>query len=110
MNVFEQKERQIRWELDVNDKLQELSEVPMMYQTIVDSLSEIKSLLLEKQKAPKDTILDNKDFIKLMGISGRTAQQWRDDGFIQFSQIGNKIYYRMSEIQRFLNNNLKTSV
>ena len=110
MNVFEQKERQIRWELDVNDKLQELSEVPMMYQTIVDSLSEIKSLLLEKQKAPEDTILDNKDFIKLMGISGRTAQQWRDDGLIQFSQIGNKIYYRMSEIQRFLNNNLKTSV
>jgi len=46
----------------------------MMYQTIVDSLSEIKSLLLEKQKAPEDTILDNKDFIKLMGISGRTAQ------------------------------------
>ena len=110
MNVFEQKERQVRWELEVNDKLQELSVVPTMYQTIVDSLSEIKSLLLEKQKAPEDTILDNKDFIKLMGISGRTAQQWRDDGFIQFSQIGNKIYYRMSEIQRFLNNNLKTSV
>ena len=110
MNVFEQKERQIRWELEVNDKLQELSVVPTMYQTIVDSLSEIKSLLLEKQKAPEDTILDNKDFIKLMAISGRTAQQWRDDGFIQFSQIGNKIYYRMSEIQRFLDNNLKISV
>jgi hypothetical protein len=46
-----------------------------MYQTIVDSLAEIKSLLLEKQKAPEDTILDNKDFIKLMGISARTAQQ-----------------------------------
>jgi len=46
-----------------------------MYQTIDDSLSEIKSLLLKKQKAPEDIIQDNKDFIKLMGISGRTAQQ-----------------------------------
>jgi predicted site-specific integrase-resolvase len=46
----------------------------------------------------------------LMGISGRTAQQWRDDGLIQFSQIGNKLYYRMSDINRFLDNNLKTSV
>ncbi len=81
-----------------------------MYQTIVDSLADIKNLLMEKSKAPADTILDNKDFIKLMGISDRTALQWRNDGLIQFSQIGNKIYYRMSEIQRFLNNNLKTSV
>jgi len=110
MNQFVNKEKQIRWELEVNYKLQELSEVPLMYQTIDDSLSEIKSLLLKKQKAPEDIIQDNKDFIKLMGISGRTAQQWRDDGLIQFSQIGNKLYYCMSEIQRFLDNNLKTCV
>ena len=110
MNPFEIKEKQIRWEIDVNDKLQELSEVPLMYQTIVDSLAEIKSLLLEKQKAPEDTILDNKDFIKLMGISARTAQQWRDDGLIQFSQIGNKIFYRMSDVLMLLDSNLKSAV
>ena len=107
MNPFEIKEKQVRWELQVNEKLEELSEVPMMYQTIVDSLFEIKSLLLEKQKAPEDTILDNKDFIKLKGISGRTAQQWRDDGLIQFSQIGNKIYYRMSNVDILLSQNRK---
>ncbi|MDR3651511.1 MAG: hypothetical protein P4L34_00915 [Paludibacter sp.] len=46
-----------------------------MYEKIVESLAEIKNLLLEKSKAPADAILDNKDFIKLMGISTRTAQQ-----------------------------------
>jgi hypothetical protein len=46
-----------------------------MYQTIVDSLADIKNLLMDKSKAPDDMILDNRDFTKLMGISVRTAQQ-----------------------------------
>ena len=81
-----------------------------MYQTIVDSLADIKNLLMEKSKAPADTILDNKDFIKLMGISDRTALQWRNDGLIQFSQIGNKIFYRMSDVISLLNQHKKQFV
>ena len=40
-----------------------------------------------------------------MHISKRTAQTWRDEGKISFSQIGNKIYYRMSDVQTLLNKN-----
>jgi hypothetical protein len=47
-------------------------------------------------------ILDNTDFINLFKISHKTAQLWRDERTISFSQIGNKIYYRMSDIQKFL--------
>ena len=40
-----------------------------------------------------------------MGISQKTAQTWRDTGVVSFSQIGNKIYYRISDIQQLLQDN-----
>lgn len=46
--------------------------------------------------------IDNDEFIKLMKISKRTAQTWRDDGAIAFHQYGNKIYYQLADIQDFL--------
>jgi hypothetical protein len=43
--------------------------------------------------------------MKLMNISKRTAQEWRNKKIIEFSQVGNKIYYRLSDIQKLLNDN-----
>jgi predicted site-specific integrase-resolvase len=68
-------------------------------------MDEIKSALTEKQKEPKDVFLDNQDFLQLMNISKRTAQSWRDEGIISFSQVGSKIYYRMSDVQKLLDSN-----
>jgi DNA-binding transcriptional MerR regulator len=75
------------------------------YQNLVVQLEEIKSALTEKQKDPKDVFLDNLEFLKLMNISKRTAQTWRDEGIISFSQVGSKIYYRMSDVQKLLDSN-----
>ncbi|MCL9806823.1 helix-turn-helix domain-containing protein [Flavobacterium amniphilum] len=46
--------------------------------------------------------MDNEEFIQFMGISKRTAQCWRDEGKISFSQVGNKIYYKMSDVDKLL--------
>jgi len=51
---------------------------------------------------PFEPFLDNKAFFTLMGISKRTAKIWRDAGKIGYSQNGNDIYYRMSDIYKFL--------
>ncbi len=72
-------------------------------------LEQIKSYLSNKQKDPKDVFLDNQEFLQLMNISKRTAQTWRDDGIISFSQIGSKIYYRMSDVQSLLDKNYKSA-
>ena len=45
-----------------------------------------------------DTIMNRIDEIK-------TAQSWRDEGKISFSQVAGKIYYKMSDIQDLLNHN-----
>jgi hypothetical protein len=54
---------------------------------------------------PEDVFFDNQEFMQLMNISKRTAQEWRNKKVIEFSQVGNKIYYRLSDIQKLLKNN-----
>lgn len=51
------------------------------------------------------SFMDNEAFVVFMGISKRTAQTWRDQGKISFSQIGTKIYYKMSDVDKLLNDN-----
>ena len=40
-----------------------------------------------------------------MKISKRTSQAWRDEGKIAFSQVGGKIYYKMSDVNELLSKN-----
>lgn len=49
-----------------------------------------------------DPVIDNYRFLQLMNVSQKTAQSWRDKRLIAFSQIGNKIYYRLSDIRDLL--------
>lgn len=79
------------------------------YQELLTQISEIKNSLSEKQKNPSEIFVDNVEFIELMKISKRTAQHWRDTGVISFSQIGSKIYYRMSDIENLLDSNYNKS-
>ena len=77
------------------------------YEVLLNRLDELKISLDDKQKNPEDTFLDNQEFIQLMNISKRTAQTWRDDGIVSFSQIGSKIYYRMKDVELLLDKNYK---
>jgi hypothetical protein len=79
------------------------------YKELLTQISEIKDSLSEKQKNPSEIFVDNQEFIDLMKISKRTAQHWRDTGVISFSQIGSKIYYRMSDIENLLDSNYNKS-
>ncbi|MCG1037301.1 helix-turn-helix domain-containing protein [Polaribacter sargassicola] len=79
------------------------------YTELVNRLDVLSEKLEEKQKKPQDIFLDNQEFIQLMNISKRTAQTWRDDGIVSFSQIGSKIYYKMSDVQKLLDKNYKAA-
>ena len=48
--------------------------------------------------------LDNQDVMQILHISPRTLQTLRSNGLLPFSRIGNKLYYRRSDISRILNN------
>ena len=71
---------------------------------IKESLQQIKDQMT-KVTSPAENFLNTDEFVKLMSVSHRTAQIWRDQGLIGFSQQGKKIYYRMSDIEAFLKQN-----
>ena len=75
-----------------------------MGKDIFNQLNELK-LQLKKLQYNNDVFLDNQEFLQVMNISKRTAQQWRDSGIIAYSQVGAKIYYRFSDIEDLLNKN-----
>ncbi|MBP7809078.1 MAG: helix-turn-helix domain-containing protein [Bacteroidia bacterium] len=72
------------------------------FNTMLASIEEIKSKLDKQNKNPEETFLDNQEFLLLMKISKRTAQTWRDEGKISFSQVGNKIYYKLADVEELL--------
>jgi hypothetical protein len=69
---------------------------------ILDKLDKLSAKVEGIDQSHEDKWLDNEEFIHYLKISRKTAQVYRDNGLIIFSQIGAKIYYRLSEIDRFL--------
>lgn len=70
---------------------------------IANRIEELSKKLAAKEKSPKEQWLDNQEFMQLLKVSRRTAQNYRDSNMIAFSIIGNKIYYKLSDIEELLN-------
>ena len=72
------------------------------FEELLQEMQAIRALIEEGPERKEEELLDNSDFIRLMKVSSRTAQTWRDEGKIALSQIGKKIYYRYSDVELFL--------
>ena len=55
----------------------------------------------------RDKWLDNCDTCRLLNVSARTMQTYRDTGKLPYSQINNKIYYKASDVEAFLLNQVR---
>ena len=53
----------------------------------------------------KDTWIDNQDVMQMLHISQRTLQTLRSNGTIPFSKIRGKFYYKVSDIEKLLQDN-----
>ena len=64
-------------------------------------------LLTEKpsDRTPLEEWIDGQDVMHLLHISPRTLQTLRTNGILPFSRIGNKLYYKRSDILRILQDN-----
>ncbi len=79
-----------------------MKDLQSQLEEMIANLEELNSKF-ETLQNPFEQFYDNDTFIELMQISKRTAQIWRDEGMIGYSKVNNKIYYRMSDIQKLLN-------
>ena len=50
----------------------------------------------------KNPLVSNDDFVRMMGISKRTAVRWRMSGKIRYVQVGTRVFYTNIEVERFI--------
>ena len=78
------------------------------YEEIIKKLDNITANLVYYKEFP-DPIIDNAQFMALLGISSKTAELWRKQGIVNYAQGKSKIYYRISDIKSLLDENYHKS-
>lgn len=80
------------------------------FKEIQTNLRKISSELEKgKIKSIEDTWLSSKQVQKILGISQKTWQTYRDKKMIKFSQVGQKIYVKYTWLDEFLQSYLISS-
>jgi hypothetical protein len=72
------------------------------FTALENSIQEIRASIASDAKRPAEKFIDNQEFMQLFKISKRTAQYWRDEGKIAYSQIGTKVYYQLTDVEQLL--------
>lgn len=108
---FEKFEADIRKKmLDDETIIESLKVVSQKHDELLKRLDNLIQGLNDNRKLPDNPFFSNDEFMDLMNISVRTSQLWRDQGLISYSQISGKIYFRMSDIQKLLDENYHKSI
>lgn len=66
-------------------------------------LASLEKLLNKQQPSVfNDELLTDKEVAHLLKVSRRTLQDYRNNGILSYTQVGGKILYRTSDIERIL--------
>lgn len=85
-------------------------EIVSFLSVLEESLDSITVALTNRTPHLKgEKYLTNNDVSKLLNISVRSLQDWRDNGIIGYIQISGKILYRQSDILKLLEDNYEKS-
>lgn len=82
-----------------------------VWERMLESFSELTAKVrkLTERNTGMKTWLDNEDVCRMLNISKRTLQSYRDSGKLAFSQINHKIYYKPEDVEAFLQKNLSVN-
>ena len=64
-------------------------------------VSQVERICKENTRQP-DKWLSGREVCALLGISIRSLQNYRDSGKLGYSQIGNKLYYKSTDIEKLV--------
>ncbi len=80
--------------------------IERMFSAILEKLTSIEERLAVKEQRVHplggDTLLDNQDMCRLLGVCKRTIARYRQKKLVSYYKIDGKVYYKVSEIQAFL--------
>ena len=76
-------------------------------------LKEIKAIVGVLRKTQLQQVAENwihgQEVMQIIKISRRTLQTMRDSGTLPFSRINGKFYYKVSDLEKLLENNYSTT-
>ena len=81
-------------------RLTNLGEVEVIHQ----KLENLEKLLKHKAPITDDPVLTTEQLMSYLSLSRRTSQNLRDEGRIEYVAVKGKFYYRLSAINKMLNN------
>ena len=77
-----------------------------MFIQLIERFDKIEKMLERQNKMKEcldgDTLLDNYDLSKLLGVTHRTLARYRQKKLIRYYMIDGRTYYKASEINDFL--------
>lgn len=85
-----------------------LAVVPLSFlNKLENDVNELKSLIKTKSEQEMNSLwIESVKIPKLLGISTKTWQTYRDKRLIPFSQVGSKIYVKRADLEEFMNSHI----
>lgn len=79
------------------------------WQEVRDTLQEVKDFMREKTETEiNNKWVESTEARKILHVSQKTWQDYRDKRLIPFSQFGRKIYVRRADLEAFMEKHLIT--
>lgn len=77
-----------------------------VWEAITKEVKEIKNLFEKRaEEEVKNQWIESSEARKLLGVSQRTWQDYRDKRVLPFSQYGRKIYVKRADVEEFMQRN-----
>lgn len=73
-----------------------------LHKALVAFKEEIVSSIQNKQKVYEEPLTEAK-VLEMLKVSPKTLRKYRNEGILAYGQIGNKYFYKMSDIEQMLN-------
>lgn len=81
----------------------QLAVVPQTWlDTLLIKVQSMETLLQKKNEEVSNQWIESAQVRKMLGISAKTWQTYRDERRIPFSQFGRKIYVKQSDLESFM--------
>lgn len=72
------------------------------WQEVASTLGEIKDLMKQEARKEKSEWIESTEARKILGVSPKTWQTYRDRRLLPFAQFGRKILVKKSDLESFI--------
>lgn len=91
--------KNITYKHDLKEICMKEKEISKQFEFITKEIGELKKIITDQHQKP----LKESDVLDILGICAKTLRCYRNEGILSYSRIGNKYFYKLSDIQEMLN-------